>query len=73
MTADDIMTLCAVLEKSSDVDPLPEMMGFTAERLIARRSSLLPAPLTESGRWIGSTTATATGTASGRPVPARSR
>ena len=30
----DMMTLRALLEKSSDADLLREMIGFTAERLI---------------------------------------
>ena len=32
MTANDMMTLRALLEKSSDADVLREMIGFTAER-----------------------------------------
>ena len=35
MTANDMMTLRALLEKSSDADVLREMIGFTAERLMA--------------------------------------
>ena len=35
MTANDMMTLRAPLEKSSDADLLREMIGFTAERLMA--------------------------------------
>ena len=35
MTANDMMTLRALLEKSSDADLLREMIGFTAERLMA--------------------------------------
>ena len=35
MTANDMMTLRALLEKSSDTDLLREMIGFTAERLMA--------------------------------------
>ena len=35
MTANDMMTLRALLEKSSDPDLLREMIGFTAERLMA--------------------------------------
>ena len=35
MTANDMMTLRALLEKSSDADLLREMIGFTAERLKA--------------------------------------
>ena len=35
MTANDMMTLRALLEKSSDADLLREMLGFTAERLMA--------------------------------------
>ena len=35
MTANDMMTLRALLEKSSDADVLREMTGFTAERLMA--------------------------------------
>ena len=33
MTANDMMTLRALLEKSSDADLLREMIGFTAQRL----------------------------------------
>ena len=35
MTANDMMTLRALLEKSSDADLLREMIGFAAERLMA--------------------------------------
>ena len=35
MTANDMMMLRALLEKSSDADLLREMIGFTAERLMA--------------------------------------
>ena len=35
MTANDMMTLRALLEKSSDADLLREMIGFTVERLMA--------------------------------------
>ena len=35
MTANDMMTLRALLEKSSDADLLREMIGFTAKRLMA--------------------------------------
>ena len=35
MTANDMMTLRALLEKSSDAGLLREMIGFTAERLMA--------------------------------------
>ena len=35
MTANDMMTLRALLEKSSDADLLREMIGFTAQRLMA--------------------------------------
>ena len=35
MTANDMMTLRALLEKSSDADLLREMIAFTAERLMA--------------------------------------
>ena len=35
MTANDMMTLRALLEKSSDTDLLREMIGFTAEHLMA--------------------------------------
>ena len=35
LTANDMMTLRALLEKSSDADVLREMIGFTAERLMA--------------------------------------
>ncbi len=35
MTTTDMMTLRALLEKSSDADLLREMIGFTAARLMA--------------------------------------
>ena len=35
MTTNDMMTLRALLEKSSDADLLREMIGFTAERPMA--------------------------------------
>ena len=39
----DMMTLRALLEKSSDADLLREMIGFTAERLMALEVEGLPA------------------------------
>ena len=35
MTANDMMTLRALLEKSSEADLVRGMIGFTAERLMA--------------------------------------
>ena len=69
----DMMTLRALLEKSSDADLLREMIGFTAERLMApggrgpdRRRARA------SARRIVSPIATATATGPGRRGPARS-
>ncbi len=69
MTTNDMMTLRALLEKSSDSDLLREMIGFTVERLMALE---VEARRTASGRRSASTSATATVTASGRPARARS-
>ena len=72
MTTKDMMTLQALLEKSSDADLLREMIGFTAERLMALRWRSLRGPRTASVRRTGSPIATATGTGSGRLVRAQS-
>ena len=73
MTANDMMTLRALLEKSSDADLLREMIGFTAERLMALEvEGLAGAAHGERTPDRISTTATATATGSGRPAPARS-
>ena len=45
----DMMTLRALLEKSSDADLLREMIGFTAERLMALE---VEGPGRSSSRWI---------------------
>ena len=69
----DMMTLRALLEKSSDADLLREMIGFTAERLMALEvEGLTGAPGTASARRIVSPIATATATGPGRRGPARS-
>ena len=70
----DMMTLRALLEKSSDADLLREMIGFTAERLMALEVEGLTgaAQHTASARRIVSPTATATATGPGRRGPARS-
>ena len=67
----DMMTLRALLEKSSDADLLREMIGFTAERLMALEVEGLTAPGTASARRIVSPIATATATGPGRRGPAR--
>ena len=63
MTANDMMTLRALLEKTSDADLLREMIGFTAERLMAvevegltgaahgERSPDRPSSRRRSARW----------------------
>ena len=38
MTTDDMMTLRVLLKNSSDADPIREMVGFTAERLMELES-----------------------------------
>ena len=57
MTANDMMTLRALLEKSSDADLLREMIGFTAERLMAVevecQSALKFDPLLEWAPGVG--------------------
>ena len=70
MTANDMMTVRALLEKSSAADLLREMIGFTAERLMALEVEGLTGA---SGRRNGSPTVTATASGAGRPAPARSR
>ena len=67
----DMMTLRALLEKASDPDLLRERIGFTAERLMELEIEGLTGPVTASARRIGSPTATATVTGTGRRVPAR--
>ena len=54
LTANDMMTLRALLEKSTDADLLREMIGFTVERLmaLARCRPLGDAP-GEHGRRLG--------------------
>ena len=72
MTANDMMTLRALLEKSSDADLLREMIGFTAEWLMAVEvEGLTGAAHGERSPRIGSPTATATASGAGRPGPAR--
>ena len=68
----DMMTLRALLEKSSDADLLREMIGFTAERLMALEVEGLTGAAHASARRIVSPTATATATGPGRRGPARS-
>ena len=67
----DMMTLRALLEKSSDADLLCEMIGFTAERLMA----LEVEGLTGAGhgeRSADRITHRKTATGPGRRGPARS-
>ncbi len=64
---DDMMTLRSLLEKGSDADLLREMIGFTAQRLMALEVQGLPG--TASARRSGSTSATAIATGAGRPAP----
>ena len=68
----DMMTLRALLEKSSDADLLREMIGFTAERLMALEVEGLTGAAHGERSAIVSPTATATATGPGRPGPARS-
>ena len=67
----DMMTLRALLEKSSDADLLREMIGFTAERLMALEVEGLTGAGHGSARRIVSPIATATATGPGRRGPAR--
>ena len=71
MTTKDMMTLQALLEKSSDADLLREMIAFTAERPMALEVEGLAGAAPASVRRSGSPTATATGTGSGRRARAR--
>ena len=69
----DMMTLRALLEKSSDADLLREMIGFTAERLMAlegRGPDRRRSRRALGGSYHPPQTATATGP--GRRGPARS-
>ena len=68
----DMMTLRAFLEKSSDADLLREMIGFTAERLMALEVEGLTGG--RARRALGGSyhpIATATATGPGRRGPAR--
>ena len=71
MTTNDIMTLRAPLERSSDANLQHVMSGFTAERLMALEVDRFVAPRAASGRLTGSRIATATATGSGRHAPVR--
>ena len=68
----DMMTLRALLEKSSDADLLREMIGFTAERLMALEVEGLTGAAHGERSADRITTATATATGPGRRGPARS-
>ena len=70
---DDMMTLRTLLEKSSDADLLREMIGFTAQRLMALEvEGVCGAGLRPSARRRASTTATAIASGPGRRAPALS-
>ena len=68
---DDMMSLRRLLEKSSDADLLREMIGFTAQRLMALEVKGLRVPLPGNARPNASTSATATVTGFGRRAPVR--
>ena len=68
----DMMTLRALLEKSSDADLLREMIGFTAQRLMELEIEGLPALRMASAVRSGLPSATATATGRGRRGPAQS-
>ena len=77
---DDMMTLRTLLEKSSDADLLREMIGFTAQRLMALEMEGLtgaghgersPERINQRIACPGPDPG-ATATGCGRPAPARS-
>ena len=69
---DQMMSLRTLLEKSADADLLREMVGFAAQRLMELEVETLTALPMASAVLTGSTTAMATATVIGRPVPAPS-
>jgi hypothetical protein len=69
---DEMMSLRALLEKSSDAALLREMIGFTAHRLMELEVAGLTGAGMASAAQNGSLGATATAIATGRPAPAPS-
>ena len=68
---DDMMSLQSLLEKSTDTDFLREMIGFTAQRLMALEVNGLTVLLPGNARPNASTSGTATVTGYGRRAPVR--
>ena len=66
---DEMMNLCALLEKSSDAELLREMIGFTAQRLMELEVEGPPEPPTARRARSGSSSATATATGCRRRAP----
>jgi hypothetical protein len=69
---DAMMSLCTLLEKSSDADLLREMVGFAAQRLMELEVESLTGAAHGERSPGASITVMATETGSGRPAPGRS-